>query len=164
MKNTFFRKGLMTLAVISGSAIATIASAQAPSAIDLGTLPRCPISRAGTVANAGDVVWYKFTLPSAGVDASAGTYLDMYTEQAAATAVGDTMLALFDGTGNFIVIDDDDGSGLLSQLTFGLTSPARPAVGTGLPYDGRDGATLAGGDYYAGYLPTPARSSTPRSE
>jgi hypothetical protein len=152
MKNTFFHKGLMTLAVISGSALASIASAQAPSATDLGTLPRCLVTSSGQLTGPGGVVWFKFTLPSAGVDRSAGTFLDLDTEGTLITGgtfTNDTMLALFDGSGNFIAIDDDSGTNALSRLSFGLDTPARPAPGNGLTYAGGNGATLAGGDYYA---------------
>ncbi|MCC6676063.1 MAG: hypothetical protein IT436_02860 [Phycisphaerales bacterium] len=139
----------------------------APGALDLGTLSSGLTTAAGTLSSTNRVQWYKFT--TAG-DASAGlgTFLDVDTEGTALTPSNDTEIGLFDSFGTLVGTDDDDGSGLLSQLTFGAGT--RPAVGTGMAYNGRDG-TLAAGTYYlavasfnstfaAGFTVTPGTANT----
>jgi hypothetical protein len=119
-----------------------------PNAENLGTLTGTPVTRTHT-QNAGDITWYKFTLPVAVSDA-AQTYLDIDTEGSSLTATNfadDTEIGLYDNNGNRIADDDDDGTGFTSQLTFGQTTPPRPAPSDGLTYNGRDGS-LAAGTYY----------------
>jgi hypothetical protein len=108
-----------------------------------------PITAVGNVTPGG-IAWFHVTLPS--VDAAARTYLDIDTE---GSALADTVLAVYrdDGTGTLVGSDDNDGSGLLSQLSYGKGS--RPAVGDGMIYNGRDGATFTGGNYYIGVAQSP---------
>jgi hypothetical protein len=143
--------------------------AQAPAVFtDLGTLAYGQtITRSDSLAG-GEVRWYKVVLPSA--TAAAGTFVDIDTEGSLLAPANDTRLRLYGVNGaiqsvvsipdgaqpaNNVLNDDDDGSGLLSQFTFGTGSPARPAVGDGLAYNGRDGA-LRPGIYYiaASSVPT----------
>ncbi len=126
-----------------------------PSAIDLGTLTDAgsPVSRSVTLS-AGQVQWYRFTLATA-IDLSANTFLDIDSEGSnliTGAEGNDAEIGLYSSVGALIATDDDDGSGLNSQLSFGRGT--RPAVGDGSAYDGRDGATLTAGTYYlaiAGY-------------
>ena len=59
----------------------------------------------------------------------------------------DTEIGLYRADGTLVASDDDDGSGLLSQLSFGASFPTRPPVGNGAAYNGRDG-NLPAGTYY----------------
>lgn len=116
---------------------------QAPTAIDMGVLSG-PVTYAGNLA-AGEVVWFKFTLNDPIVNPT--YFLDIDTEGSLLTNPdNDTEIGLYDALGSLVKEDDDDGSGSLSQLTFGNVGP-RPAVGNGQAYNGRDGA-LAAGTYY----------------
>ncbi|MBK9120483.1 MAG: hypothetical protein IPM18_12925 [Phycisphaerales bacterium] len=114
-----------------------------PTATDLGTLSG-PLSITGSLA-AGEVKWYKFTIDQA-IDNALGTFLDIDTEGSLLAPSNDTELGLYAANGTFITTDDDDGTALLSQLTYGEVGP-RPAPGDGLAYNGRDGS-LAPGTYY----------------
>lgn len=114
-------------------------------AVDLGTLTACtPVVRSLNVA-AGEVKWFKITVPAAGVDAADAEALTIDTETAGSAA--DTVVAIYDGRGNLFDLDDDDGSGNLSQLTYGIGRWNGP--GDGLPYDGRNGDLPAGVYYIA---------------
>jgi hypothetical protein len=73
--------------------------------------------------------WYKFSLPG---NITAPGYLYIDTE--GSTGVTDTEIALYDSVGNFLVTDDDDGTGNLSLLKFGAGQT--------------DGAFVGAGDYY----------------
>lgn len=122
----------------------------APSAIDLGSLASGRTTASGSVDASNRVRWYKFTTV-ADATAAMSTYLDVDTEGSAFLPTNDTEIALYTSTGVLVGTDDDDGSGLLSQLTYGAgTRPAAPPTGGGTlgsVYDGRDGA-LAAGTYY----------------
>jgi hypothetical protein len=90
---------------------------------------------------AGETKWFRFSLSTA-ADAGLGTFLDLDTEGSAPT---DTELGVYRLDGSLRVSDDDDGDGLRTQISFGLGG--RPAVGTGVAYNGRDG-TLDVGVYF----------------
>jgi hypothetical protein len=131
----------------------------APAAANLGNIaPTATPTVINSAANisAGGVAWFKFVLTSDINNNPAAPnlqYLDFDTE---GSGIADTIMAIFrdDGAGSLVAIDDDDGSGAYSQLTFG--HPSRPAVGDGQPYDGRDGATLPAGTYYVAVSERPA--------
>jgi len=116
-----------------------------PAAEDLGILPTGLTSFTAELASGG-INWVKFTL-AAPVDAALLKYLDLDSESSALSN-GDTEIGLYDAGGTLIATDDDDGSGNNSQLSFGVASPARPPVGDGAAYNGRDGAILPAGTYY----------------
>jgi hypothetical protein len=121
------------------------------SAIDLGTLTNGVFIDSTFTLSAGGVQWFKFTIPAPGVDSSLRTFLDMDTE--GTTGITATGIGLYRNPQATIQLSDSaDGTGSLSQLTFGFPNitgnTARPAPGDGNPYDGRDGATLAAGTYY----------------
>ncbi|HEX2839031.1 MAG TPA: DVUA0089 family protein [Phycisphaerales bacterium] len=87
--------------------------------------------------------WIKFNVPAL-VDDAAGTWFDMFTTNSA-----DTEFGLFDSTGALVDEDDDDGLGLSSLLTYGAGSGADiDGADSATVSDGRDGLTLAAGDYY----------------
>lgn len=94
------------------------------------------------------VAWAKFVLPAPGIAAASRSWLDIDTEGSALTP-NDTKLGLYNGTTGVLVgtAELDDGTDLLSQISYGLTS-GRPAPGNGLAYNGRDGTTLAANTYY----------------
>jgi len=124
----------------------------APSAIDLGTLPAGVTSASGTLGSDSRIQWYKFTT-TADALSSLSTYLDIDTEGSGLAPNNDTEIGLYSEFGALIGNDDDDGSGLLSQLTFGAgTRPPAPPTGSGsigMSYDGRDGPLPAGTYYLA---------------
>ena len=113
-----------------------------PSVIeDLGNVSTPPVVLNRTTdVPANGVSWYRFSL-SQDASAGLGTFLDLDTEGSA----GDTELGVYRVDGTLVVSDDDDGSGLLTQISFG--AGGRPAVGTSAAYNGRDG-TLPAGVYY----------------
>jgi hypothetical protein len=135
--------------------------------IDIGTLGASDTKTASGSLASASVRWFKAVLP--GASNAGGTFVDIDTEGSALTPTNDTRIALYTpsgapaGTSLFTTLqDDEDGSGSLSQLSFGLTSPARPAVGTSVAYNGRDG-DLRPGLYYigvAGFGTSPSTTST----
>ncbi|HRJ28091.1 MAG TPA: hypothetical protein PLO61_11370, partial [Fimbriimonadaceae bacterium] len=105
---------------------------------------------------AGQVNWYKIVLPTG---TSQTRYLDLDTETST-TATALTALAIWNTAGAVIAFDTVDGSGSLSQLTFGATANPRPRFTTGANtisqlYTGRDG-NLAAGTYYVSVTRTTA--------
>ena len=127
------------------------AAPSAPASIDLGVLPLGSTEPPAESLGAGDIVWYSFELASA-IDASLLSFFDLDTEGSLLADPGagtgnDTMVGLYDAAGVRVLVDDDDGSDRLTQMTFGGPSTT-PTVGNGLAYDGRDG-TLPAGRYYA---------------
>lgn len=121
-----------------------------PTATDLGSLPVGMTMTSGSLTTTDKVRWYKFTTGAA-ASSGLGTYLDIDSEGSALISSNDTEIGLYNSMGGLVGTDDDDGSGLLSQLTYGAgTRPPAPPTGggsLGLPYDGRDG-TLPAGTYY----------------
>jgi hypothetical protein len=116
-------------------------------ATNIGTLAN-GITTFDDSLNTAEVKWLKLTLAS---DVGGNTFLDIDTEGSAMAPTNDTELGLYDSQGNLVATDDDDGSGLLTALSFGAATPARPAVGNGIAYNGRDSATLVAGTYYLAY-------------
>jgi hypothetical protein len=119
-----------------------------PAATNLGTITT-GLTQFSEAINPGEIKWVKFTL-AAPVSAAALNFLDIDTEGSIITGAqfpNDTYIGLWDAAGNFIVLDDDEGTDYMSALSFGATSPARSAPGNGVAYNGRDG-TLAAGTYY----------------
>ncbi|MGH7133278.1 MAG: GC-type dockerin domain-anchored protein [Phycisphaerales bacterium] len=113
-----------------------------------------------------EVKWFRMVLSSP-VSNAAARFLDIDTENSVQDSGEDldTYLAFFDNTGAVIVTDDESGSGHRSQLSFGQTSPTRPAVSTnganpGSTYDGRNG-DLAAGTYWVAAFGYPATYGTP---
>ncbi len=124
-----------------------------PTAEDLGTISQTHAGElvSGAVLGAGEVRWYRFTT-TADVLAD-GSFLDLTTLGSVLTpnqfGPNDTMIALYTSNGAMLALDDDDGAGFLSQLSFGATTPARAADGTGVMFTGQDGALPAGTYYLA---------------
>lgn len=127
-----------------------------PGSVDLGELeqPGTSLSIPILGGTSGDVRWYRFTIATP-VAAAAGTYLDIDTIGSALTGdpPDDTIIALYNASGELIASDDDSGTGFTSQLTFGAGT--RPALGEGQPYNGRHGS-LSAGDYYLALATHPA--------
>ncbi|RMH10921.1 MAG: hypothetical protein D6695_10450 [Planctomycetota bacterium] len=109
-------KKAFVLAALAG--LGTTAAAQPASYVDLGAIT------GDTVINgffdAGEVAWVRFEIPAI----SAPLYLDFATEGSTNPdgSTADTELGLYDGVGNFVATDDDDGVSLFSVLTFGAGS------------------------------------------
>jgi subtilisin-like proprotein convertase family protein len=115
-----------------------------PFVADLGNL-FLPVQGTQTFDSpANGVTWFRFNL-SGDVNAGAGNFVDFDTEGSGAI---DTEIGVYRSNGSLVATDDDSGSGLLSQLTFG--AGGRPAAPGGLPYDGLDGPLTAGTYYIAG--------------
>ena len=114
---------------------------------DLGTLGvNATVNLAEQAIGAGEVKWFRVVLPN--IARSQGSYLDIDTEGSVLAPTNATRLSIYSKLGAFMGFADTiDGTGSLSQLTFGLDNPARPALG-GLPYNGRDGAIVRAGEYY----------------
>ncbi|HYE60667.1 MAG TPA: lectin-like protein [Phycisphaerales bacterium] len=130
----------------TGSASVRVIAAPG-NAADLGTLANGVTTFSDSLTTT-EVKWVKFTIAN---EVGASTFLDIDTEGSAMAPNNDTELGIYDSNGNLVATDDDDGSNLLTALSFGAASPARPAFGNGVAYNGRDGATLAAGTYYMAY-------------
>ena len=125
---------------------------------NLGVIPNTGVFVTSTaaIATEGQVNWYKFTL-DAGVDRANREYLDIDTEESTALA---TAIGLYNAdTGAVIVTDTVDGTGTLSQISIGRG--VRPAVSDGLAYNGRDGATIAAGEYFLAVTEPPSTFAAP---
>ncbi|MDP1660286.1 MAG: GC-type dockerin domain-anchored protein [Phycisphaerales bacterium] len=123
---------------------------QAPVATDLGALvANTPAVGNATVTGTGQTKWFKFTLNDE-IAAAFNRGLEIDTEGSTTTDGGgllNTSIGLYNSTtGARIATDFVDGTQSLGTLTFGVDN--RPAPGDGLPYNGRDGATLAVGTYF----------------
>lgn len=116
-----------------------------PAAIDLGTISEPGVTRTGLSLSAGSIVWLRFELPE---PAEVSKFLDLDTEGSLLSPSNDTIAALFNEFGALVAWDDDDGSGRLSQLSFGGGSTT-PTVGSGRDYAGQEGS-LPAGVYYVG--------------
>ncbi len=135
--------------------------APAPTCNDtLGSLPDGLTQR--TNVTSSGVRWFCFTLDNPAVD-QALTFLDIDTEGSA----GDVAIAVYSDQGDVLARDEDSGSGVNAQLSFGVGR--RPAVGDGTQYDGRNydprGAAgslygLNAGSYYLAVAPAGSTFST----
>ncbi len=126
-----------------------------PGTVDLGTLaPGSPAAVTNVPLTAGGVKWFKVVLPA--VPAPASNFVDIDTEGSLLAPNNATFVALFDVAGDVVDTDTDDGSGSLSQLSFG--AGYRSPIGDGVRYDGRNG-TLVGGVYYIAVSGTPAAAA-----
>ena len=144
----------------------SIAAATPPSDVEaiglLGTSTpgaEAVTTRTHTVVNGNDVKWYSFAIAGE-VNATNTFYVDIDTEGTGpgiAPALGnfvDTEIGLYSGIGALLGNDDDSGSDQRSALSFGSTTPVRPAVPTGTSAvgearNGRNGRLIAGTYYLA---------------
>ncbi|HLP85334.1 MAG TPA: hypothetical protein VK157_13375, partial [Phycisphaerales bacterium] len=125
-----------------------------PGTIDLGTLQsnQAINNTAGSLNASRPVQWYKVTLPDA--YNALNSFVDIDTEGTTLSPTNATRLVMYTAAGAFTGQSDlTDGTNNLSQLTFGLTTPVRPAPSNGLNYNGRDGS-LQGGTYFIGVAAT----------
>ncbi len=138
----------MKLTLMSAALLLSAASAFAqPMATDLGDLTSgTPVVANPTLAATGEVVWYTFSI---GEGTDELRYVDIDAEGTTLAPGNDCEIGLFSSDGTLIASDDDDGTGLLSHLSFGGQCGARPAAG-GVAYNGRDGS-LAAGTYYLSF-------------
>ncbi|MEY3231562.1 MAG: hypothetical protein RL689_1651 [Planctomycetota bacterium] len=127
------------LALATGAAIA-----QPTVEEDLGSITTLSSITRNLDLAAPGVRWYQMTIGSVPTGGSA--YLDIGTKQGLAFDA-DTMIGLYDASGNRMAFDDDDGDDFYSALSFGNSATPRPADGMGQPFNGRDGA-LSAGTYY----------------
>ncbi|QQS08352.1 MAG: hypothetical protein IPK69_10155 [Phycisphaerales bacterium] len=128
----------MGLAVFAG-----LAGAQPATFTDLGAHTGNESLTVDVVLPAPNAVeWYRIELPAA-QDALA-TYMDMWTVSGGDNPMTDTEVGVYDSVGNLVASDDDDSDGLFTALSFGQMNPTRPAVGTGVVFNGRDGQIDAG--------------------
>jgi hypothetical protein len=123
---------------------------QAPVSTDLGSLAAPGAMLSSQPLPAGQVRWYRFTLPVVAL-ADRSTFLDVDTAGSLSDASvnspfpNDTEIALYADDGRRVALDDDSGPGFTSVLTCG--AGGRPAIGDGIPLDGRHGP-LPPGTYY----------------
>lgn len=139
-----------------GSVLAGGVNFNVASITDLGTLTT-GVTNVNDNLNSGAINWYRFTL-AGDVNPASLNFLDIDTEGSAPTGgtnPNDTYMGLYRSDGTLVNFDDDDGSGNLSQLTYGATSPARSPVGNSAAYNGRDGS-LTAGIYYLAVTSFPA--------
>ncbi len=138
----------------SGFGSAALSVIAPPISTDLGALA-AGVTTISDTLDPGVVKWLKLTLPVE-VSPANNNFLDIDTEGTLLSGTNDTFIGLYSAVGALIgTADDDDGSGFLSQLSYGAAAPARSAVGNGVEYNGRDG-TLAAGVYYLAYTEFPA--------
>ncbi|HEX2838179.1 MAG TPA: choice-of-anchor X domain-containing protein, partial [Phycisphaerales bacterium] len=142
--------------------------------IDLGSLSLGgAINRVADPLAASQVQWYKVSVPESSLGLN--QYLDIDTEGSVLAATNATRLAVYNTAGVIVgtlapatrltfttgLTDATDGSGSLSQISLGVGN--RPAVGTSLAYNGRDG-NLQAGTYLVGVAgPGTAPSATAAS-
>ena len=117
-----------------------------PPSTDLGAITAPDRTEVVVISAAGQIKWYKITL-TADVTNAAGNWLDIDTEGTAAP-ITDTEVGVYSSAGALVNSDDDDGTGNLTQLSFGQTAPVRPYPGT-TGGNGRDGGLVAGTYYVA---------------
>jgi hypothetical protein len=108
---------------------------------------------------ANGVKWYCLTLAGDVIDEN-NQYIDFDTEGSTA----DAAIAIYNSEGTVVTFDDDSGSGVNAQLSFGMGR--RAAEGDGLQYDGRnfDDTTavlrgLGAGTYYVAVAASSAVAS-----
>lgn len=123
-----------------------------PAALDLGTLQGGGATPPTDSLAPGQILWYTFELASP-IDASLLTFFDLDTEGSLLSDPGagtgnDTIAGLYDASGLRLLVDDDDGSDRLTQMSFG-NGNTTPVTGNSLAYDGRDGSLPAGRYYVA---------------
>jgi hypothetical protein len=94
---------------------------------DIGSDPDVVVS--GNLP-ASTIRWYKFSVS----DIWDPGYLQIDTEGTMLTPSNDTEIALYDEVGNFLVTDDDGGSGLLSMMRFGAGQNHGAFLGAGTYY------------------------------
>jgi hypothetical protein len=128
------------LIVLAASALAQ------PIAIDLGALPSGTTQVLDLALGTNEVVWYQFSVNGT----TTSTYLDIDTHGSLLVPANDTEIGLYTEGGALRAMDDNDGDGSRSLLTFGGTCQPRGPFGASIPYDGRDGA-LAAGTYYLAF-------------
>jgi len=134
--NTSTATGDVTLTVNLIDPSGDLASGAAPTAEDLGVIAgnngaEAVTTSAVTIA-AGEIKWWKITT-SEDADRVSGFYVDLDTE---GSTLVDTELGVFTVDGILVGTDDDDGSGNLTAMSFGIGG--RPGVNGGAA---RDGAT-----------------------
>jgi hypothetical protein len=125
----------------------------APTATPITLVDGSFVNATATVNSGGAprVTWFTFTLP-AGIAASNNGALDINSEGSTTSPVTDTSMALYGPTGAVVASDTFEGSGSLGLLTFGRGTRQGPTGADG-NYNGRDGATLAAGQYYLAVVP-----------
>jgi hypothetical protein len=92
---------------------------------------------------AGGLDFYTFTLAGPGA-LTLSDYVNIQVMNTAGGVAYDTEIAIYDGMGNKLNEDDDDGVSFYSQLSYGTADPLAAAA-SGVA--GQDGATLAAGTY-----------------
>ena len=131
-------------AALMGASLSPQSALAQPASTNLGALTTAaPFNVPGINISGGSVSWYKFTISAV----SPTMFLDIDSEGTSFTPGNDSEIALYDGAGNLLAFDDDSGSGGLSALSFGAATPARSGFGGGVPFQGQNGALVAG-TYY----------------
>ncbi len=137
-----------------------------PAVIDLGTITDTEpgyavpdLAALVTIAGAGQVAWYKFTLAD-DADVSTGRFFDIATMPTGSPTTfpgNHTEIGLYREDGTLVASDDDGSVADYSQLSFSQLSPALPVRGplaspgypSGAPANGAHGPLPAGTYYVA---------------
>jgi hypothetical protein len=127
---------LRVRAIDSGAVIET-PTATAISPVDGGAWA----SATSNIASAGEIAWFTFTTPA---DLVATGAVDIDFEGTALAPANDTDAGVYTNLGILVDGDEDDGTDLLSQFSYGATGVRRNPTGNGLAFRGQDG-TVAGG-------------------
>jgi hypothetical protein len=93
------------------------------------------------IANVGDIAWFTFTTPA---DLTATGAVDIDFTGTNLSPVNDTDAGVYTATGTSVDPDEDDGTDLLSQFSYGAAGVRRNPTGNGASFRGQDG-TVAGG-------------------
>jgi len=139
--------GTLAGSITTSISLGTASGVVQPTATDLGTFGVGDSQTNALMLSPGQVKWFTFVVPAV---ARPAQYLDLVTSGLSSV---NTSIALYDADGLRIGADDDDGPGLFSALSFGAICDTRPNAAPGLPdglvFNGRDGASLAPGRYFA---------------
>lgn len=116
----------------------------APPSTDLGMICNPGANTTFSIGPA-EVVWFRVEVPES--TGNNDRYLDIDTEGSSPL---DTEIGIYTDQGILVANDDDDGTGFMSQLSFGTDAAVRSGPGGDAEdYDGRDGDVGAGTYYVA---------------
>jgi len=129
----------------NGATLAGSATPAGENLVDNGIVLAPGVGGTLTTVPRQDILWWKFTVCDS-INSGGPNYLDV--DLSGSTASADSEAFVFNSSGNLIASDDDSGSGLLSQLSFGNTGPRAPiGGGDAVSFAGQNGS-LDPGTYY----------------
>jgi len=132
----------------------TVSFLPPPDALTNNTLIALTEGQFGTATRSlavGGVTWFAFDLPTMPV----GSVVDIDTEGSTLTPNNDTGIAVYRGTGVVEDTDSNDGTNLLSAISYGPGGVTGSYTASGVRFNGRDGTASglgAPGRYYVGVV------------